>query len=1249
MARQVSVAGGIALLFLWGSLQYINLGMANTIDLASTPLFLTNKVPANILFVIDDSGSMDWEAITMDAARDGLFTGLQIDGSRRLQHRDNDRDGRRDCGPDTSGRQNLSGYAYNVEFPGNNDPSPDNNNCHTADDEEWRFRTSAYNSLYYNPALQYVPWAGVDAAGNPFQDMPVTAAKDNPYDPHSPTIDLTRESSRRVLEGVGFRYYTWEDKNHNQIFDDPRSRDGDREPVEQEHTPYLIREGSTAAQQNFANWFSYYRKRQFVTKAVYGDILAKLTGMRVGLVTFFNNLTSEGSPLDPYSPNRTVTSINLPLQDIDATPQVPRPSTPDPAQGTRRTVLDALYSFRPLRGTPLRETLKKVGDYLENVPGRPLFPNHDAYLPAAQGGVCQQSFVVMMTDGIADSGALGVGNSDGGASPPGLPQYNGVPYADTFSDTLGDVAMHYYQRDLRPDPRMLNQVPTNQFDKATHQHMVTYTLTFSGLQGTKNRDPLPTETNFWPDPVGRTATSRTKIDDLRHAAFNGRGLFFQAQDVTTLSDALRRVLVNIAQRTSSSAAVALNTGARSSNSRLFQARFDSADWSGQLLSYRIDPATGAVLQTPQDTIDAGALLDQRLLAAHYNTSVRTIFTYKPATSSGIPLRWSELDDTQKQALNTDPQSGAPDTRGPDRLDYVRGSNAKEAQGFRARGHRLGDIINSDPIFVGPPELSNEIDPHFGEPGQTNAYAAFRDSPSNQTRMRLIMVGSNDGMFHIFNANDPVNPSTGQGDANAGQEVLAYVPNAILKHTTALTVPTYNLSHRYFVDGSPSAADVLLSGKGWRTVVVSGLGAGGQGYFALDITNPAAFQETTQAARDIVLWEFTDRQDPDLGVALSPPSIVRMANGQWAAIFGNGPNNTVDDTADGGRVSTTGHAVFFVVFLDGPSADGQWIEGTHYIKIDTGVGSPASPNSLATPAAVDINDDFTIDYLVAGDLEGNLWRVDVTSPNKDDWKRSASVSRLFVATDGQTPSTPQPITVRPEVGRHPDNLEGFVVYFGTGKYLERSDNTTTVDGTPTGRPVPTQTFYGIWDRDGRGAQVDRSQLVRQTLDAAPSFTDGQGRTRLTRVTSNHPVEWGDQQLGFYLDFLQLPGERVVSDAVLRGNRIVFSTLIPSVEACSFGGTSFIFALDIRNGGGGRDPFFDLNKDRLFGEADKVPVGDQTFAPSAVQSEVGIVKTPTLQHSGGTDMFYMSGADGGTAGDRTARDEPKERQAWRKITQ
>ena len=227
--------------------------------------------------------------------------------------------------------------------------------------------------------------------------------------------------------------------------------------------------------------------------------------------------------------------------------------------------------------------------------------------------------------------------------------------------------------------------------------------------------------------------------------------------------------------------------------------------------------------------------------------------------------------------------------------------------------------------------------------------------------------------------------------------------------------------------------------------MGGLGAGGQGYFALDITSPSTFRKRSQPA-DIVLWEFTDADDPDLGLTFSQPSLVRMQNGKWAAVVGNGYNNADPNAGTDTHVSTNGRAMFFVLFLDGPGPGGVWIEGVNYIKIDTGVGDTTTPNGLATPAAVDIDADFTVDYLVAGDLRGNLWRIDVTSATPSDWKLAANRTLLFTATDSN--GIPQPITSRPEVGRHPQNLGGFVVYVGTGKYLEKSDNSTVGATTQT---------------------------------------------------------------------------------------------------------------------------------------------------------------------------------------------------------
>ncbi len=1193
---------------------------AATLNLADVPLALAFPVEPNVVFVIDDSGSMDWEVLTQDFSHDGRYTSTQPNGtsppgSGEVKHRDSNDDGVPDCGFGADGGQTAYGYVYGVEFATNTD-TDDARDCNTADDEEWRFRTSAFNTLYFDPERSYVPWAGVDAAGAPYQDMDVRAAKDNPYDPHSRTIDLTRHNSNwvggvndratsdRNSDGVpdGFRYYTWQDGKQDGI-NNGRFDNG-------EETVHFIKDAPPTVQQNFANWFSYYRKREYVAKAVYSHAIAHATGVRMGLVTVNHNRnTIKPTLLTPDTPLR---SMNV-----------------DYTTGPKRALLEALFAIRGEGGTALRRTLWDVGRYVEGAAERSLFSTDDAYLSAAEGGACQQSFVVLMTDGF-DNSALssGPGNADGN----GNTAFDGGAYADNIDNTLADVAMHYYERDLRPG--LPDRLAVSTTDPAAHQHLVTLAVTFSGLHGSLTSEPGPDTDGrtFWTDPF---AHAQFKLDDLRHAAFNGRGLFFQASDVTSLSNALRRTLSSITQRTSSVAPVTVNTGARSTESRLYQARFDSTDWSGQLLSVSLDPLTGEVSQNPVEAIDSGALLDTRLKEQNYHPNSRTILTWKPSTSSGIPFQWSALDAEQQQLLHTD-SHGVLDLHGQARLDYVRGSNVDErplprGRGFRVRQHTLGDIVHSTPFFVDTPQLgdSEALDP-------SGEYAAFRARYAQ--RMKMVVVGSNDGMLHVFNANEPVTTNNPHGDAQAGQEVLAYVPHATMRHLSALTAPTYR--HRFSVDGSPTAGDALMTPpggvRGWYTVVVSGLRSGGQGYFALNITDPTQFGETPAQARQLVLWEFTDSDDADLGFSFSQPQIVRMANGRWAAVLGNGYNNTVAD----GHASTNGHATLFVIFLDGPQGlDGaqarRWVEGQNYIKIDTGVGDVATPNGLATPAVIDVAGQGTAQYIVAGDLQGNLWRFDVTSDNPLDWKQPASVTRLFVATDA-TGTRPQPITTRPEVGLHPENLEGFVVYFGTGKYLESSDK-STANATP-------QTFYGIWDRQGRA--VTRSELLPQTFLTETTVTDAQDNVRTVRMTSNTPIDW-QQHSGWYLDF-PTPGERQVSDAVLRNGRIVFTTLIPNEQPCSFGGSSFLVALDVNGGTRPAFTIFDVNRDKVLSPADNLP--GNGLVVNALRSDIGIIGTPTLQASGEVDIAFLSGSSGSTEG--TAVDPGPgavARQAWRQITQ
>jgi len=581
---------------------------------------------------------------------------------------------------------------------------------------------------------------------------------------------------------------------------------------------------------------------------------------------------------------------------------------------------------------------------------------------------------------------------------------------------------------------------------------------------------------------------------------------------------------------------------------------------------------------------------------------------------------------QQTALNTD-STGVNDGNGSARLDYLRGSTANEGTevpklGFRKRSSELGDssplgdLLNSDPFFVGAPPLPDSIGPGFG-------YAAFRSAYSNRTP--LILVGGNDGFLHAF-------------DANTGQELLAYMPTVLFNKLSQLTSPTYQ--HRYYVDGSPTVGDVYIDINGtkqWRTVAVGGLRAGGQGYFALDITDPSTFKESN--ASKLVLWEFTDKDDPDLGLTFSQPSIVRMANGRWAAVFGNGYNDLQTDA----YTSATGHAVLYILFLDG-GLDGTWTLGTDYIKIDTLKGDLNTPNGLATPAVVDTNADSTVEYIVAGDLQGNVWTFDVRDTDPSKWKvEYVDVSNhpvpLFTAKDAA--GNPQPITSRPEVGEHPEKLGGFVVYVGTGKYLEKSDTDTT---SP-------QTFYGIWDKhDQILTSFGRSALLQQSVIAEPVVN---GKT--VRVTSDNTINWGaiDQpvQRGWYID-LPATGERSVSDPVLRNGQIIFTTLIPNAQICQSGGTSFLMELDVN--GGRRLPYttLDVNSDHKVDSKDDVSIAINgqtvTVHASGLGSTEGILSAPTILNSGATEMKYSTGSTGGVF---VVIENPGPRahgrQAWRQL--
>ena len=1052
--------------------------------IAQSPLFLSAHVQPNILFMVDDSGSMDWEVLKSSGAR--------------TAHPSYPDSGNLDFTPDST--------AEKLEL------------CH------------GYNVLAYNPNRTYTPWIGKDSDGKVFKDQTIYSARYNPYT--GGTISLKNHF-----------YFVWNDADGDGEYDNgecPKPSGtiklsqcvtlGTSKCVPVESLP-------PAQQTNYANWYSYYRKREYVAKRALTQVVSKSTA-RMG-VSFINHRG---------------TGYSIPVKDVDDI------STPiDPiARANKNQLLDRITKYDSSGYTPLRKGLDFAGRYYSNkYSGTWKTP----ILPASKGGECQQNFTILMSDGFWNGSFSGLGNTDKDGSGP----WDGYSYADSWSDTLADIAMHYYETDLAP--KLNNKVPMTAVDvpipadssiTTMHQHMVTFAVAF-GLNGQLSSNPpsRSSKSSFpWPKPAKNTLTT---VDDMRHAAWNGRGEYLSAADPQELITSLEDAIAEIESRTATSSAVTFNSTSLQAGALVFQAVFNSSKWSGDLIAKHVDSKGNIGAEAWRATTAGTATgLDD----PGFSWSTRKVYSWNG--SKGITFDWTNLTSDQKEdlAMNPDGTLASQDTAKA-RMRYILGDRSCEKSSsetcsvgtfnkkiFRDRDSRLGDIVHSSPYYVGAP---NSPYPDNIEPAPYSTFVK-----DNKSRTGIIYVGSNDGMLHAFNA-------------RTGVELFGYIPKS-LSSTSAnaglhyLTDPTYE--HRYYVDLSPRVGDAYLNGK-WRTILLGGLRGGGKGLFALDITDPTTFDETD------VLWEFTHN---DLGYTFSEAFVVKLNNGKWAAVFGNGYNN--DPNGDG-------TAKLFIVYLDGSNLSNPITIGTNKGKIVSGnCNNPSSDcNGLSSPALADLNGDGTVDRAYAGDLHGNLWAFDLSSSNPAGWKLAYS-DPLFTAcsassTPGNCPkSSRQPITSRPALARHITERSSatkpnIMVFFGTGQYLTKADNTSTSQ----------QSFYGVWDANSIISN-GRTDLVEQTLTKT---TTSNGTFRFITDKS---VDYSSKR-GWYIDLAT--GERVVTNAHAIGDLVFFNTMIPTSGACSYGGTSWLMSVDQFNGGVPNFTPFDTNGDGVIDTKDlingKVAVGEK----------------------------------------------------------
>lgn len=1141
--------------------------------LSDSPLFLGGNISPNVMFTLDDSGSMQWE-IMPESLRNATYYMFPT-------------------GSDIYGGTDYSNYV--VDF----DP---------ANSKTTLLRSSHNNTIYYNPAVTYAPWSNAD--GSLMANAIITQAYHNPANTAKGYRNLTANNtqtaswlksdgtftastSKTFYPAVYYRY------NGGSIDSASSYSQIEIRSTTPTYTGGPDRTDCAAAPtctyaeeiQNFANWYTYYRSRVLLARAGVGKAFSvQGNTMRVG----FAAINKGSTTIDGVATGAVMRGVRQ-------------------FTGADRTdFFTNLYGY-PISnsGTPLRTATVKVGDYYKRTDDRGPWGE----TPGTAGGTqheCRQSYNILMTDGYYNDSYTGVLNADNTsgssitnhsdpADPASYTYTPALPYSDGYSNTLADVAMYYWKNDLRTG--LDNKVPTSSADPAFWQHMVSFTVGL-GVSGTLTA--LPTGTDSWPNPTSDAA----KIDDLWHAAVNSRGDFFSAADPTTFANALSDALSSIIERTGSASAVAASSTQLKTNGRLYQAKFNSGNWSGQLLSIPIDDAG---VEGPVEW-DAGAVINTHAPAS------RVILT-KGSSGDGDEFLYGNLNVVQKAALDNN-AAGSADDCGLERVAYLRGDATNEGisgtfscastsivDKFRSRTSKLGDIVNSGPIYVGEPNAGYSDLDHAG-------YAAFSaDSASNngyKRRTPMVYVGANDGTLHGFNA-CIAGVTPGCTAADEGKELIAYIPSMVYANLSRLTDKDYNASHRYFVDGSPMLADANTGTTAlpvWKSVLVGSLNAGGQGYFALDVTNPTDTTKTAPTytpanAASLLLWEFSSADDADMGYTHNlPPTdrstgqasqIVKMQNGQWAVIVGNGYN------------SIGGKAVLYVLFIKA-GEDGVWTPGTDYIRLPVDDVGPG--NGLSTPRPFDSDGDGLADVIYAGDLKGNLWKFDVSDAVPANWGVALSGAPLFAA--GAT----KPVTSPPVIDLHPKG--GNLVMFGTGKYLETGDTTNTSG----------QTMYGIWDNND--GSVAAGELVQQIQTAGVPSTGSQ-----------NPVNYSTLVKGWYTN-LPGSGERLVAIPAVKDGILTFTSISPSISPCDFGGKGKVYRLDYLTGAMLSFPVFDTNGDGVVDANDALSAATEIgFSPGGVTHLEGV----------DSDLLASSKADGTLVKTPTAKGplSMRGRITWRELVQ
>ncbi len=694
---------------------------------------------------------------------------------------------------------------------------------------------------------------------------------------------------------------------------------------------------------------------------------------------------------------------------------------------------------------------------------------------------------------------------------------------------IAGLAYDAHTRDQRPDLNDIQTIETYWLDVLEDAYVKDNQYFLAAKYGgfdTKKIKNLSTANGFNPDtydnsPLDSASWSKTEENTdvggvVQHATATDDSAdpanYFRANNAESMIKGLDKAFYNIIKKTLATGGLTLaqpiisDTGTMS-----YTSVYSTGRWSGTVNAYTVreNPAWvsssgfGSLFYT--QVWNANELLNNqtnRFIA----TNNKNTASIGPNRGQGIPFTTSRLTNASlKASLGTAAEL-------PKIINYLRGDRSQEQPvgNYRTRNidGPLGDIINAKIVAVGPP---NSVYLDSKNPG----YATFKQN--NRNRKSAVYYPSNDGMLHAFNGADPTT------DSNAGHEMFAYIPSFVftgpngtpsIDGLAALTRPDY--SHHYYIDATPVITDVDMGYVGgsrgapaWESLLVGGLGKGGKGFYALNVTDPNVTNEIDLAAK--VKWEFSDAR---MGYSYGSPVIVKTARYGWVVILTSGYENS------------DGKGYFFIV---NPKT-GQLLQ-----TISTNTGTLAAPAGL-THAAAFVNQytNGTADAVYAGDLLGNVWRVDLTP-------LAGTYPIQKIAELKNSAGQPQPITSQPliEMDRYRQNR---YVLIGTGSLLDKADILNTA----------IQSFYSFKDGD----QTHFSTTATATFPITRSQLENVNLSSTRAPAAGWAVGW-------YVDFD--PSERMTATGTTYNGRVAFFTTIPAAAYCETTG-GYTYGFEIFSGDG-----------------------------------------------------------------------------------